>query len=64
MESKHLTKDLTEAIDVFLTELPDPRSSDASTITDLFIVRGVEVKLKAQKVKASGGMTWKIEYYN
>lgn len=64
MKTKHATRDLDEAIDVFMEELPDPKRSDDSTFTDYFLVGGAEVMLKAQKVKGSTGMKWKIDYSN
>lgn len=64
MKLEHTTRDLNEAIDLFLRELPDPKRSNDSTFTDDFLIGGAEVILKAQKVKGSTGMKWKIDYNN
>ncbi|MEJ6980393.1 hypothetical protein WG906_08020 [Pedobacter sp. P351] len=64
MKTEHTTRDLNEAIDLFLRELPDPNKTNDSTFTDDFLIAGSEVILKAQKVKGSTGMKWKIDYNN
>ncbi len=64
MKTEHATRDLNEAIDVFRRELPDPKRSNDSTFTDAFLIGETEVILKAQKVKGSTGMSWKIDYNN
>lgn len=64
MKTEHTTRDLNEAIDLFLRELPDPKKSNDSTFTDDFLIGGAEVILIAQKVKGSAGMKWKIDYNN
>jgi hypothetical protein len=57
----HCTHDLSEAINVFLTELPDPQRSQESTIMDKFLIEEKEVLLKAQKCKGQFGMQWKVD---
>ena len=64
MKTKHATKNLQEAINVFLRELPDPKGSDVSTVTDQFTIAGQEVVLTAQKAKGSTGFRWLIDYPN
>ena len=58
---RHRTHDLSEAINVFLQELPDPQKSRESTITDQFLVNEKEVLLKAQKCKGVRGLQWKVD---
>ena len=52
---------LSEAMEVFLTQLPDPNSCNTPTFASEFIIKGKAVKLKAQKCKGSLGMKWSIE---
>lgn len=64
MKAKHATKNLQEAITVFLKELPDPKGTDVSTVRDHFTVDGQEVVLTAQKAKGRSGFRWRIDYPN
>ena len=64
MKTKHSAKNIDEAINLFLHELPDPVTSDVSTVTDSFSVKGKEVVLNAQKAKGNAGMTWRIDHFN
>lgn len=57
----HSAHDLSEAISLFLKELPDPQRSRETTITDKFLVEEKEVLLRAQKCKGSSGMQWRVE---
>jgi hypothetical protein len=51
---------LSEATNTFLERLPDPRQSPASTLFGEIDIQGKKIKLMAQKIKALGGLTWKI----
>ena len=64
MKSKHAAKNLDEAINLFLHELPDPVRSNVSTVTDSFSIKGKDVVLSAQKAKGNTGMTWRIDSSN
>jgi hypothetical protein len=59
--STHSAHDLSEAISLFLKELPDPQRSKETTITNRFLVEEQEVLLRAQKCKGSAGMQWKVD---
>lgn len=62
MKAKHTATNIDEAINLFLHELPDPVTSDVSTVTDSFSIEGKEVVLNAQKAKGNTGMTWRIDH--
>ena len=54
-------RNYSEALNVFLKELPDPRISDQSTIRREFIIRDEKITLEAKKIKGSNGMRWNIK---
>lgn len=51
---------LSEAMEVFLRQLPDPNLTKEPTIVSEIDIKGKKVKLTAQKSKGLGGMTWRI----
>ncbi|WP_207535146.1 hypothetical protein [Desertivirga arenae] len=51
---------LSEAMEVFLKQLPDPNLTRDPTIVREINVRGRKVKFTAQKSKGLTGMTWRI----
>lgn len=53
--------ELTEAMNTFLKQLPDPHLNNSSTIIGEFTVQEQKISLMAQKVKGQQGMAWKIE---
>jgi hypothetical protein len=61
METLTTATNLTEARSAFLSKLPDPSTSENSTIIERFQVKGKEVMLLAQKQKGHHGMCWYIE---
>jgi hypothetical protein len=57
----HTTHDLSEAINLFLKELPDPKTSVQSTFVEDFLVEDKKITLQAQKSKGIKGMIWNID---
>jgi len=51
---------LSEALEIFLKQLPDPNLSKTPTIVSEINVKGKTVKFTAQKAKGYTGMTWRI----
>ncbi|WP_207422593.1 hypothetical protein [Desertivirga brevis] len=51
---------LSEAMEVFLRQLPDPNLAKEPTIVKEISVKGRKVKFTAQKSKGLTGMTWRI----
>ena len=51
---------LSEAMEVFLRQLPDPNLTKTPTIVREIDVKGQKVKFTAQKSKGLSGMTWRI----
>jgi hypothetical protein len=51
---------LSEAMEVFLRQLPDPNVARTPMIVSEIDVQGRKVKLSAQKSKGLTGMTWRI----
>jgi len=64
MKDRHVTKNLDEALDIFIKELPDPATPHVSTIIDQFEIDGQMIILYAQKYKSDGGMKWKVSDMN
>lgn len=66
MKLKHSTKNLEEAIDVFIKELPDPNVYKVAAVIEHFEVAGKEIMLRAQKShdRDLTGHMWIIENLN
>jgi hypothetical protein len=58
---KQNLEDISEAMKVFLQELPDPKRSKESTIREDFLIKDEKVTLQAQKIKGAQGMCWNIK---
>ena len=52
---------LSEAMEVFLKQLPDPNLTNTPVIISEMKVNGKRVKFKVQKAKSLSGITWRID---
>lgn len=52
---------ISEAMEIFLKQLPDPNLSTVPSIETEIQVKGKRVKFRAQKAKSLLGMTWKVD---
>lgn len=53
---------MDEAVQLFESVLPDPRTTNLPAMSDHFIVNEEDVILTAQRAKSSIGYKWRIEY--
>ena len=61
MKARHTTKNLQEAMEVFMKELQDPKEYKIAVVIEHFEVAGNEIMLRAQKAKDESGPFWVIE---